>query len=88
METSSGPVSGVSGMDASKLYSGNGAEASEDRAQIVSPHDSCTILAQESDGSVFSSPKGLANVAAQKAAGKTDQCQVEREREIEIERRD
>lgn len=41
------------GLDAETLYKAGGAEAAEERSELVTPHDSCTILAQETAGSVF-----------------------------------
>jgi len=50
-------------VDASTLYAADSSEKPDLRSQLVEPHDSCTVLVQETNGTVFSySEKNLAAI--------------------------
>jgi hypothetical protein len=57
----------VRGFDARAMYTDRAVAKTQMRSELVAPHDSCTILAQETDGTVFTSSKGAHGVRALKS---------------------
>jgi len=75
-----GSADNLIGVDAASLYEKGGKVSAADRASLVSPHDSCTILAQETAGSVFdaNSKEAVASLASviESKSSFASECQV------------